>query len=69
VYEEYLRLCSSKALWGAEMPYTQDSFGAQKRWLEIRVKYARFVDTLYLVRVSLQLPSQNLANKCIAKLT
>jgi hypothetical protein len=69
VYVEYLRLCSSKALRGTEMPYTQDSFGAQKRWLEIRVKYARFVDTLYLVRVSLQLPSQNLANKCIAKLT
>jgi len=38
VYEEYLRLCSSKALWITEMSYKQVSFGAQKRWLEIRIK-------------------------------
>jgi hypothetical protein len=43
--------------------------GAKKRWLEIRIKSASFVDTLDLVRVCLQLPSQNLANKCIANIS
>jgi len=42
--------------------------GAKKRCLEIRIKSASFVDTLDLVRVCLQLPSQNLANKCIANI-
>jgi hypothetical protein len=40
-------------------------FGAKKRWLEIRIKSAGFVNILDLARVCLQLASQNLTNKCI----
>jgi 2-oxo-4-hydroxy-4-carboxy--5-ureidoimidazoline (OHCU) decarboxylase len=69
VYERYLRVCSGKALLCAWNARKREDLGVKKRWLVIRIKSASFEDTLDLVRVCLQLPSQNLANKCIANVS
>jgi len=69
VYGGYLRVCAGQALLGVWTARKQDGFGAKKRWLGIRIKSANFLNILDLVRVCLQLPSQNLANKCIANIS
>jgi hypothetical protein len=67
VCEEYFGACASKPPLGAKAASKLDGFRGLKRWLEMRVKYAGFIETLDLMRVCLHLPLQNLANKCFAK--
>jgi hypothetical protein len=44
VYGGYLWCCGKKARCGAQAEGKMDGFKALKRWLEMRIKYAGFVE-------------------------